>query len=171
MEAGRVTILPAHTPDLSPRAAALFREYALSVMDVAGASLAHQNIDAELEGLPGKYGPPKGGMWLASTDGEDVGCVAVRPLVGLGGGMVAGECELKRMYVRPAWRGLGLGRRLVEVAVEFGRGAGYRVMRLDTSDSMHAAMVVYGRAGFVPCERYNDDPMADTLWFVKRLDG
>jgi putative acetyltransferase len=153
------------------RAAVLFAEYAASVSDVAGASLAHQNMEAELAALPGKYASPAGGMWIARIGEHDVGCVAVRPLGGAGGVMVPGECELKRMYVRPGWRGRGIGARLVRVAVGFAKAAGYQVMRLDTSDSMHAAMAVYARAGFVRCDRYNDDPMPDTVWFRLDLGG
>ena len=143
----------------------LFIEYGRVIDDVAGCSLQFQGFGKELETLPGLYGPPRGRMYLAVVDGEAVGCAALRPLDRLG----ADVGEVKRMYVRPSARGLGLGRALIERLVADARGIGYRVLKLDTSTSMHAAQHVYAAAGFVPCERYNDDPMDDTAWYEKQL--
>ena len=174
----RVELLHAESGPLLEVARELFAEYATSIADVAGCSLQHQRFDAELAGLPGLYTPPRGCILVAQvpegSGGADVpsargiasaGCIALRPLAALGPGV----CELKRMYVRPAFRGTGLGRALGERVIAFARAAGYTAMKLDTSTSMHAAIRLYTSLGFVPCERYNDDPMGDTLWFERRL--
>ena len=171
-----IEILPAHQGHLLQAAAALFRDYAQEVAPLCGQSLAHQNIDVELAALPGKYAPPTGGIWLARTassaqDAQSrsfVGCVAIRPLQ-IPGQTSGHTCELKRMYVAPAARGRGVGVALCRAAINFSASAGYSVIKLDTSASMHPAIALYRAAGFVPCERYNDDPMADTLWFELQL--
>lgn len=168
-----ILIVPAHThPWLQP-AAEIFAEYAASIADVAGCSLQHQGFEAELATLPGLYAPPAGCMLLAvdapaglAVDAQSVlGCIAMRPLPRLG----PHACEMKRMYVRPAARGRGLGRQLGERLLAEARAAGYRVMLLDTSDTMYAAIALYRALGFVPRDRYNDDPMPDTLWFERPL--
>ncbi len=169
-----IEILPAHQGHLLQAAAILFRDYAQEVAPLCGQSLAHQNIDVELAALPGKYAPPTGGMWLAritsseQSDTSFAGCVAIRPLQ-LPGETSSRTCELKRMYVAPAARGRGIGVALCQAAINFAASAGYSVIKLDTSASMHPAIALYRAAGFVPCERYNDDPMADTLWFELQL--
>jgi putative acetyltransferase len=161
-------LVHAHTPDWLPVARAIFAEYAASIAEVAGCSLQHQGIDAELASLPGLYAPPRGCMLLAvgdhpqaPADARVLGCIALRPLPALGSDV----CEMKRMYVRPAHRGQGLGLLLGRAVIQHARDAGYRVMKLDTSDTMHAAIALYRCLGFQPCPRYNDDPMTDTLWF------
>ena len=182
-------ILQATNPPLRTVAADLFRQYAVEVAALCGESLAHQNLEGELASLPGLYTPPDGNMWVAldiareseTTDlagavggltaapsatasSRPLGCVAVRPLPRLSapGRRV---CELKRMYVAPAARGMGLGKALCQTAVDFAAEAGYAVIKLDTSTDMHTAIGLYRACGFVPAERYNDDPMADTLYF------
>ena len=171
-DAGVQVVLAHAEPWLKPAARA-FAEYAASIADVAGCSLQHQGFERELRDLPGLYAPPRGRMLLAVDDagqapGSDaavLGCIALRPLPALGPGV----CEMKRMYVRPAARGRGIGRLLGERLLAEARAAGYAVMKLDTSDTMHAAIGLYRSLGFEPCARYNDDPMADTLWFERRL--
>lgn len=115
----------------------LFLEYA-GTLDF---SLCFQGFDDELSGLPGDYAPPRGGLWLASVDGSIAGCVGIRPLE-------QEICEIKRLYLRPVARGLGLGRRLTETALEFARSQNYRAMRLDTVDEMVAAQSLYRALGF-----------------------
>lgn len=183
------TILHAESGPLLSAARELFAEYALSIASVAACSLQHQGFDAELAALPGKYAPPRGCILVARQDAVQsakssglnsqcpvpnaqspvpsvfAGCIALRPLPELGPDVG----ELKRMYVRPAYRGTGLGRRLGEHVIAFARAAGYTTMKLDTSTSMHAAIGLYRSLGFVECARYNDDPMGDTLWFELRL--
>lgn len=147
-------------------AAQLFAEYAAQVSNVCGPSLAAQGIDRELATLPGKYAPPWGRILLAfAEDGDLAGCIALRPI----GGPADGVCELKRMYVREAWRRRGLARALARRLIDEATRIGYRVMKLDTSSSMREAIALYESLGFARCERYNDDPMDDTLWFERRL--
>ncbi|QOI98978.1 MAG: GNAT family N-acetyltransferase [Phycisphaeraceae bacterium] len=133
----------------------LFAEYAAGLPF----SLEYQGFSAELRGLPGVYSPPRGAILIAWEGGSAAGVVAVRPMA------EAGACEMKRLYVRPAWRGRGVGRALVEGIVSAARGMGYGVMRLDTSAEMSAARATYERAGFRECARYNDDPDPTTVYY------
>lgn len=126
----------------------LFEEYQRSL----GVSLCFQGFDAELAGLPGDYVPPRGGLWLASEAGGLAGCVALRPIDGA-------AAELKRLYVRPAFRGRGLGRSLAQHAIAHARAAGYRELRLDTLPSMRGAQSLYAALGFRDIAPYNDNPV------------
>ena len=124
----------------------LFLEYAGSL----NFDLCFQDFESELEGLPGAYAPPTGTLLLAYVNGAAAGCVGVRPLD-------AGRCEMKRLYVRPQYRGTQLGRQLAERAIVFARGAGYRSMVLDTLPQMVAATRLYRELGFVRCAPYYDN--------------
>lgn len=145
----------------------LMLEYGRSIMDVASCSLEHQNFDTEVANLPGKYAPPRGTLLLAQVGGEFAGCVALRPIDEVG----PGYCEMKRMYVRPAFRGLGVGRVLAERLIADGKRMGYRAMKLDTDshEKFAAAISLYRSLGFVECNRYNADPDPRTLWFERTL--
>jgi len=123
------------------RIVALLREYEASI----GVSLCFQHFDAEVAALPGEYAPPKGVMLLArQAEGPELlGCVAVRPV-----SASPGLCEMKRLYVRPAGRGSGLGRKLAVAAMAEARRLGYGRMCLDTLPSMTAAQALYRRLGF-----------------------
>jgi ribosomal protein S18 acetylase RimI-like enzyme len=101
-----------------------------------------EDIEAELEELPGEYAPPGGCLLLSREEGRAVGCVAVRRLTDE-------VCELKRLYVEPAARGTGRGRALTLAAVDLARGMGYRAVRLETLESMEAARGLYRSLGFV----------------------
>ncbi|HUJ56084.1 MAG TPA: GNAT family N-acetyltransferase [Gaiellaceae bacterium] len=117
-----------------------------------------REFEAELAALPGGYD-----AILVARDGEEVvGCVALRPLAD-------GACELKRLYVRPDARGSGAGRALAEAVVEEARRLGYRTMRLDTLPTMDAARALYRSLGFVPAERYSDNPIPGVLFFALDL--
>ncbi len=134
---------------------ALFREY--TDMLVAGDPkfgeyLELQDYDEELRHLEGKYGPPRGALILALEDGEAAGCIALKE-------MDAERCELKRLYVRPAFRGNGLGRTLTDMIIVRARAAGYREMLLDTLPFLQSAQRIYRAAGFREIEKYNDSPM------------
>jgi putative acetyltransferase len=153
-----VRIVEADTPELVARAAELFREYAASL----SFSLDYQGFEEELAALPGKYARPSGVLLLALDDERSAGCAALRELESDGRGRI---CEMKRLYVRPAYRGTGLGRELASRIVEEGRCLGYAAMRLDTSSDMTAAISVYISLGFAPIARYNNDPLDDTLFF------
>lgn len=126
----------------------IFREYAAS-LDI---DLCFQDFAAELAGLPGKYASPQGCVLLADDAGRIRGCVAMRPLE-------AGICEMKRLYVSPAARGVALGRRLAEAICARAVAAGHRRMRLDTLETMTAARALYAAMGFEPIPAYVFNPL------------
>ncbi|MGZ7079311.1 MAG: GNAT family N-acetyltransferase [Thermoanaerobaculia bacterium] len=137
-------IVSATTPDDVAAVAALFREYAASL----GVDLGFQHFEEELAAMPGDYAPPRGRLLLA----RDLGCVALRPLS-------ADVCEMKRLYVRPAGRGSGLGRLLAERIIEEARTIGYRAMRLDTLPMMATARAMYVSLGFREIAPYRFNPI------------
>jgi ribosomal protein S18 acetylase RimI-like enzyme len=138
----------------------LFRAYA-SALDI---ELSYQDFEAELAAMPGKYAPPAGELLLArDIAGQPVGCVALRPLPELG------CCEMKRLYVSPGGRGLGLGRELVDAVLAVARNIGYREMRLDTLPTMLSAIGLYRTSGFAPIQPYYDTPIADTVFLGRSL--
>jgi GNAT superfamily N-acetyltransferase len=117
-----------------------------------GVSLCFQGFDAEMAGLPGKYAPPEGRLLLAIENAEVAGCVAFRPLDDE-------ICEMKRLFVRPAFQGSGLGRDLIEKLIAEARSAGYIKMRLDSwIPRMGKAIEMYRRHGFYEIEPYNVNP-------------
>jgi ribosomal protein S18 acetylase RimI-like enzyme len=137
---------------------AIFREYAGAL----GVDLCFQNFEAELAGLPGEYSAPRGALLLATVNGELAGCGACRPL---GDVDYANACEMKRLYVRPGFRGLGLGRVLAQALMDQAVRAGYSVMLLDTLDDMEAARSLYVALGFeeIPPYYFNPIPGAHYL--------
>lgn len=133
----------------------LFRAYAASLP----IDLAYQGFEAELAALPGKYAPPEGALLIArGGKNEAIGCVAMRPIAG------DKVCEMKRLYVLPETRGVGLGGALIAAIVGMARQAGYGEMRLDTLPTMHAALAMYARTGFKPIEAYYPTPVAGTIF-------
>lgn len=153
-------IAPARSADDLDAAARLFDAYASSL----GIDLSFQDFSAELATLPGKYAPPAGELLLArDAGGEPLGCVGLRPMA------LDGRCEMKRLYVSPRGRGLGLGRALVEAVVGKAVRIGYREMRLDTLPAMAGALALYRKAGFVPIEPYYDTPLAGTIFLGRPL--
>jgi putative acetyltransferase len=139
-------------------ARALFEEYQRSL----GFSLCFQNFDAELAGLPGAYAPPEGRLLLAFAGGAPAGCVALRKIG-------EGICEMKRLWVKPAFRGAGLGRRLAEEILRDARKTGYRAVRLDTLPSMREAQALYESLGFLDIPPYNDHPIEGTRFMEATL--
>lgn len=139
-------------------ARALFGEYAAAI----GVDLEYQGFSAELAGLPAPYEAPDGALLLAFVDGEVAGCAALRRHDACSG-------EMKRLYVRDAYRGLGLGARLVEAIIDAARAAGYAELRLDTLASMATAQALYRRFGFVETAAYGDAHRAGTRFYALRL--
>jgi putative acetyltransferase len=138
----------------------LFGEYQRDL----GISLDFQGFDDELRALPGAYAAPGGALLIAWSEGKLAGCVAMRPCG-------ADEAEIKRLYVRPTWRGMGLAERLVEALEARARDAGYRALRLDTLASMAAAMRLYARRGFVETPPYHGATLPGMRFFRKPLAG
>ena len=143
----------ARFPEDAELVRALFREYA----DGLGIDLCFQGFEDELASLPGKYAAPGGCVLLAWAGSEPVGCVALRPVD-------AERAEMKRLYLRPAARGLGVGRQLVERICERARGAGYRWVCLDTLPGMRAAARLYRSMGFVAIEPYVFNPIPGAMF-------
>lgn len=141
---------------------ALFIAYA-KALDV---DLCFQNFDAELSGLPGEYSAPRGALLLARVDGVPAGCCAIRPLDSAD---YAGACEMKRLYVRPEFRGLGLGRRLAETILELAQQANYDCVLLDTLDDMESARALYEDLGFESIPPYYYNPIAGAHYLKVNL--
>jgi putative acetyltransferase len=137
----------------------LFLEYAESL----GFSLCFQNFDEELSGLPGDYAPPEGRLLLAECEGQLAGCVALHKLED-------GICEMKRLYLRPQFRGKRRGRALAERIIFEARQIGYRRMRLDTVEPvMKDAVAMYRRLGFEEVTAYCANPIAGALYMELEL--
>jgi len=152
-------ISPADSSEHISQARELFLEYAQSL----GFSLCFQNFDKELAGLPGKYAPPDGRLLVAEFDSQVAGCVALRKLND-------SICEMKRLYVRPQFRGKGLGRLLAQRIVEEARQIGYSRMRLDTVEPvMKDAVAMYRRLGFQEIGPYCENPIAGALYMELQL--
>jgi ribosomal protein S18 acetylase RimI-like enzyme len=153
-------VTPARIPTDLPALTQLFRAYAASLP----IDLGYQGFDGELASLPGKYAPPAGALLIArNTNGEALGCVAMRPLE------APGVCEMKRLYVAPQGRGLGLGKALALAIIEAARAAGHREMRLDTLPHMRQAQALYRDLGFSEIAAYYDTPIEHTVFMSLRL--
>jgi putative acetyltransferase len=152
-------LIQATNPEEIALARQLFEEYA-SWLEI---SLCFQNFDRELEGLPGDYAAPHGRLLLALKDDQLAGCIAVRRLPDR-------ACEMKRLYVRPAFRGRGLGRTLVTAIVEEAKEIGYERMRLDTlPGKMDQALAMYRRFGFKEIPPYYENPIAGATFMELSL--
>ncbi|MGH8830999.1 MAG: GNAT family N-acetyltransferase, partial [Polaromonas sp.] len=145
-------ITPA-TPEQLSATRLIFTEYA----EQLGVDLCFQNFEAELAGLPGEYDAPEGALLLALVDGEVAGCCALRALDAVD---YPNAGEMKRLYVRKAFRGFGLGRQLAEAVLDGARVAGYHSVLLDTLDDMEAARALYTELGFVEIPPYYHNPIA-----------
>lgn len=136
----------------------LFTEYGQSL----GIDLSFQGFDRELATLPGSYAPPAGAVIVARQDGAACGCVAMRRID-------ERTCEMKRLYVRPACRGEGVGAELVTRIIEAARSRGYAAMRLDTLPSMKSAVMLYRSFGFKEIPAYIHNPIPGALFMEKSL--
>lgn len=152
------------TPDVEATKA-LFTAYAASL----GFDLAFQNFAGEMDAMPGQYAPPAGGELFLRRDGDDraVGCVGLRALEE----PCQGCCEMKRLFVSPAGRGLGVGKALIDAVVDVATGLGYGEIRLDTLPSMAQAVSLYAKAGFVPIAPYYESPLVRTNFMALSLQG
>ena len=148
----------ATTTDEIEQVRGLFRDYAAWL----GYDLCFQGFEQELAGLPGRYAPPDGKLFLATDGGQPVGCIALRRLDG-------GICEMKRLYVRPPARGARLGRRLAETVIREARAIGYARMRLDTLPSMKDAFALYQTLGFREIAPYYATPIVGTRFMELSL--
>ena len=146
-------LLSAETATHLELARELFQEYASSL----GFDLDFQNFEDELTHLPGDYAPPAGCLLLAMYRGEAAGCVASRKLTDT-------ICEMKRLYVRPQYRRLGIGRALAQAVINEAKAIGYTRMRLDTLPSMKAARSLYTSLGFKETEPYRHNPIDGALF-------
>lgn len=170
-------IRPATSDDL-PRLRQLLREY----VEWIGLDLAFQEIDAEVDGLPGEYAPPHGALLVACQDGVPVAMIALRPLdsachadlstvaSGEGGSARSAKAgEMKRLFVQPSARGHGLARKLIAAVLDEARALGYREIRLDTLPMMGDAQALYVQLGFVDIPPYYDTPIVGTRFMALRL--
>jgi len=154
-----LSIRQAESPAQIQQVRELFLEYARSL----GFSLCFQNFDKELAELPGDYAPPSGRLLLADIEGELAGCVAMHKLE-------TRICEMKRLYLRPKFRGKGLGRVLAETIIAEASKLGYKSMRLDTVEPvMKDAVAMYRRLGFHEIAPYRANPMPGTLYMELEL--
>jgi putative acetyltransferase len=137
----------------------LFREYVASLAE----DITFQDFESEFAGLPGKYARPTGVVLLAREGNDVAGAIACRMAE-------PGVCEMKRLYVRPAFRGRGLARDLANELIADAREQGYRTMLLDTLASMSAARALYRDLGFVPVEPYYENPLPGVMYMALELD-
>lgn len=140
----------------------LFREYASSL----SVDLCFQNFESELLALPGDYDGPRGALYAAKVGNEFVGCCAMRPLDATD---YPNACEMKRLYVRPAYRRLRIGRMLAEAVLDAARIAGYDCILLDTLDDMESARALYEELGFASIPPYYFNPIAGAHYLKAQL--
>ncbi len=160
----RIELAPAEGEAAVEAVRMLFREYAGSL----AVDLCFQNFEQELAMLPGEYAPPGGALLLALVDGEPAGCVAMRPLPEADH---ANACEMKRLYVRRAFRRFGLGRLLTQQLMDLATQAGHSCMLLDTLDDMEAARGLYASLGFVEIPPYYFNPIPGAHYLKVELDA
>lgn len=149
-----IELVQAASPEQIEEARRLFLEYAESL----SFSLCFQSFDEELKNLPGAYAPPAGRLLLARQQSQTAGCIALRLLEPT-------ICEMKRLYVRPVYRGKGVGQMLVDGIIDEARRIGYERMRLDTvGPTMQEAVALYRRRGFREIEPYRANPNAGVIY-------
>jgi putative acetyltransferase len=160
----QIELISADTPAQWQAVRELFREYAATL----NVDLCFQNFDAELASLPGDYAPPGGALLLALVDGAPAGCVAMRPLPDSDH---VNACEMKRLYVRRAFRRFGLGRLLTQQLMDLATQAGHSNMLLDTLDDMEVARGLYTSLGFEEIPPYYFNPIAGAHYLKVELDA
>ena len=154
-----LTLVQVESPAQVAQARELFLEYEQSL----GVKLCFQNFEQELAGLPGHYAPPHGRLLLAEYNGQLAGCVALHQ-------WEPGVCEMKRLYLRPSFRGKGLGRVIAETIIAEARNIGYQHMRLDTIEPiMKDAVEMYRKLGFREIAPYRPNPIAGAMYMELQL--
>ena len=153
-----IRISEARWPDDRETVEALFREYVASLAE----DISFQNVDGEIGTLPGKYARPTGVVLIARDGAQAAGAVAYRMVE-------PGVAEMKRLYVRPAFRGREIGRELANELIADARACGYRTMLLDTLASMAAARALYRDLGFAPVAPYYDNPLPGVMYMALEL--
>lgn len=148
-----ITLRTPSTPAELDAVRDIFREYATTL----GVDLCFQGFEAELAQLPGDYAEPRGALLVAEVEGAVAGCCALRPLDAAD---YPNASEMKRLYVRKAFRGFGLGRELAEAMLDRARQAGYACVLLDTLDDMESARALYTDLGFEEIPPYYHNPIA-----------
>ena len=166
-DARTIRIGRAETPEDLDAIRELFLDYVSAPGWESGFAtyLAQQAFETELAELPGSYAPPTGALLIARVDGQPAACIAAKPLE------PPDICEMKRLFVRPQFRTLGLGESLVRELMTLARAAGYRRMRLDTLPSMVAAQRLYRRLGFREIPAYCSNPVPGAHFRERDLDG
>jgi putative acetyltransferase len=164
MSAPQINLIEPDSAALLADTREIFREYA----DGLGVDLSFQQFDSELQGLPGEYEAPGGCLLLALVDGQLAGCGGFRPLPEAD---YPNACEMKRLYVRRAFRRFGLGRILAQSLMDRARRAGYSCMLLDTLDDMEAARSLYVTLGFEDIPPYYFNPIAGAHYLKVNLDA
>jgi GNAT superfamily N-acetyltransferase len=134
------------------------RRLVLAHAEARAATPGVEYMRADALGLPGPYVPPRGGLWVATSDDTGIGCVALRPLD-------ADAAEVKRMFVDAAWRGRGVGRALLDALIAGARARNYTTLRLGTLRDMTAAQALYHSLGFTPIARYRPDELIETTFY------
>jgi len=153
-----IEIVEAKTGGLIATAKQLFQEYAESLEF----DLCFQNFDQEMDDFPGQYSPPLGRLFLALSETRPIGCVGLRYFE-------KGICEMKRLYVRPDFRGQKAGRLLAEATIKAGKGIGYEIMRLDTLQPMKSANILYNSLGFREIDPYRNNPIKGAIYMELHL--
>jgi putative acetyltransferase len=159
-----IELVVPQAPDQLDETREIFREYAAQL----GVDLCFQGFEAELDGLPGEYAAPGGALLLAYVDGALAGCGAIRPLHDVD---YANACEMKRLFVRRAFRRFGLGRLMTQALIDRAIEAGYSVMLLDTLDDMEAARGLYQSLGFEEIPPYYFNPIPGAHYLKVDLDA
>lgn len=157
-----VQLISPQTPEQLKATRLIIEEYAAQL----GIDLEFQNINAELESLPGAYAAPRGALLLALRNGDIAGCCAIRPLDSVD---YPNACEMKRLYVRKPFRRLGLGRQLAEAALDAAHIAGYHHVLLDTLSDMESARALYEDLGFENIPPYYHNPIAGAHYLKVNL--
>ena len=157
-----IEVAAARTPADMDAARSILREYAAAL----GVDLCFQGFEAELAALPGAHVEPRGALLTAHSNGELAGCCALRPLDSVD---YPNACEMKRLYVRPQFRGLGIGRLLADAIMDCARQAGYACVLLDTLSDMETARALYQDLGFEEIPRYHHNPISGSHCLKAKL--